>query len=245
MFRAATEKGGIELNVRCEPFSSAVAIDREMWEKIVLNLISNAFKFTFAGSISVLLKQITERHEFTLTVADTGIGIPETEIPRLFERFHRVEGGQGRTFEGTGIGLALVNELVRLHGGAIEVASDLGNGTSFTVTIPCRRVAESAKDQSGTLTRSGNLALDYSQESVRWLVDDLSDASRLDAAEHGAANGKSQPGRARILLADDNADMRDYVERLLSEKWEVLRASNGREALEIATRNALNWSSAM
>jgi PAS domain S-box-containing protein len=235
VFRAATEKAGLELNVRCESFCSAVAIDREMWEKIVLNLISNAFKFTFDGSISVLLTEDTGRDEFSLTVADTGIGIPGAELPRLFERFHRVDGGQGRSFEGTGIGLALVHELVRLHGGTIEVASQVGKGTSFTVTIPCRHVAELAQDRSDILFPQGRLASDTSQEISRWFPDELSSLVRRNDLEESLPH-ESQPTRARILVADDNADMRDYVGRLLQGTWEVLKASNGREALETAVR---------
>jgi PAS domain S-box-containing protein len=234
VFRAATEKAGLELNVRCEPFGSAVAIDREMWEKIVLNLISNAFKFTFEGSISVLLKQHADREEFTLTVVDTGIGIPKEELPRLFERFHRIEGGQGRSFEGTGIGLALVHELVRLHGGTIEATSDQGKGTSFTVTIPCRQVVLSAQNRSGVVVRHGKLASETAQEISRWFPDNLPGTTLQGSSEESLGHRESRPGRTRILVADDNADMRDYVERLLQGTWEVLRASNGRQALEIA-----------
>jgi signal transduction histidine kinase len=235
VFRAATEKAGIELNIRCAPFRSAVAIDREMWEKIVSNLISNAFKFTFHGSISVQLQEDPERDEFTLTVADTGIGIAETELPRIFERFHRVQGGQGRSFEGTGIGLALVHELVRLHGGTMQVASQVGKGSTFAVTIPCRQTAESAQGPSTALSRPNHLASDYSEEIARWLPNEIEGTTHRPSHDE-TANHESRPGRARILLADDNADMRDYVERLLSGSWDVLRASNGKEALETAER---------
>lgn len=234
VFRAATEKAGLELNVRCEPFGSPIAIDREMWEKIVLNLISNAFKFTFEGSISVLLKQSSDREKFTLTVVDTGIGISREELPRLFERFHRIEGGQGRNFEGTGIGLALVHELVRLHGGTIEATSDLGKGTSFTVTIPRRQVVESAQDRSGVVAHHGKLALETSQEISRWFPDNLPCTTLERSSEEDLENSELRRSRARILVADDNADMRDYVERLLQGTWEVLRASNGIQALKIA-----------
>jgi signal transduction histidine kinase len=236
VFRAATEKAGLELNIRCGPFRSAVAIDREMWEKIVSNLISNAFKFTFEGSISVLLKEDADRNELTLTVADTGIGIPEAELPRIFERFHRIQGGQGRSFEATGIGLALVQELVRLHSGRMEVTSQLGNGTSFAVTIPCRQVAELAQDPAGVLSRPNHLASDYSAEAARWIQDELPGTTRRGVSWEESAHRDPQPGRPQILLADDNADMRDYVERLLSGTGDVLRASNGKEALEIAER---------
>jgi signal transduction histidine kinase len=105
-----------------------------MWEKIVLNLLSNALKFTFDGAIVVSLKQ--EEGEFVLRVTDTGTGISADEVPRLFERFHRVEGARGRTYEGSGIGLALVQELARLHGGSVAVESEYGRGSTFRVSVP-------------------------------------------------------------------------------------------------------------
>ncbi|MDQ2773623.1 MAG: HAMP domain-containing histidine kinase [Acidobacteriota bacterium] len=116
-FRSAMERAGLQLEVTCPPLPRPVAVDRDMWEKIVLNLLSNAFKFTFEGKVTV---QLAERGgQAELSVSDTGIGIPDTELPHLFERFHRVEGAGGRTQEGTGIGLALVQELAKLHGGGI------------------------------------------------------------------------------------------------------------------------------
>ena len=103
-----------------------VYVDRAMWEKIVLNLVSNAFKFTFEGRVSVGLHRRGSTLE--LTVSDSGTGIPEPELPRLFERFHRVEGARARSLEGTGIGLALVWELANAHGGKVRVASEVGRG---------------------------------------------------------------------------------------------------------------------
>src|SRR6185437_370911 len=112
-FRAATDRAGLRLEIDCPAVGEPVWVDRDMWEKIVLNLLSNAFKFTFEGEIAVRVRQ--RDGGAVLSVRDTGIGIPEHEMPRLFDRFHRVEGARGRTHEGTGIGLALVQELVRLH----------------------------------------------------------------------------------------------------------------------------------
>jgi signal transduction histidine kinase len=120
-FRSATDKAGLVLDVDCARLPEPAFVDPEMWEKVVLNLVSNAFKFTLDGRIAVRLR--AEGPHAVLSVADTGLGIPEAELPRLFERFHRVEGAQGRSFEGSGIGLALVQELVRLHGGTVGVES--------------------------------------------------------------------------------------------------------------------------
>jgi signal transduction histidine kinase len=120
-FRSVMQAAGLEFTVDCPPISEPVYVDREMWEKIVLNLLSNAFKFTFEGRITVKLK--SENDQAVLTVADTGVEIPEAELPFLFDRFHRVEGAKGRTYEGTGIGLALIKELIKLQGGTVEVRS--------------------------------------------------------------------------------------------------------------------------
>ena len=128
------KRAGLTFEVDCPPLPEPVYLDRGMWEKVVLNLLSNALKFTFDGGIRVTTA--VEDDHAVVTVADTGVGVPPAEIPRLFERFHRVEGTQRRTHEGSGIGLALVQELVKLHGGSIDVESVLGFGTTFRVHLP-------------------------------------------------------------------------------------------------------------
>ncbi|HEY9674829.1 MAG TPA: histidine kinase dimerization/phospho-acceptor domain-containing protein, partial [Waterburya sp.] len=100
VFRSAIERVGMQLVVDCPPSPELIYVDRDMWEKIVLNLLSNALKFSFEGKITVALRSGTDHVE--LDVSDTGIGIPENELPRLFERFHRVPGARGRTYEGSG-----------------------------------------------------------------------------------------------------------------------------------------------
>src|SRR4051794_15153070 len=136
-FRAATDRARLALVVDCPGLGQPIFVDRDMWEKIVLNLLSNAFKFTFAGSITVRLRavdgQVGPVGSVALEVKDTGVGISPTELPRVFDRFHRVEGARARTYEGSGIGLALVSELVKLHGGSIAVDSQVDRGTTFTV----------------------------------------------------------------------------------------------------------------
>src|SRR6202011_400386 len=124
LFRSAVEKAGLTLQVDCPLISESVYVDVEMWEKIHLNLLSNAFKFTFKGSITVNLRESAS--EVTLSVRDTGTGIPPEELLNVFKRFHRVQGAQGRTYEGTGIGLALVEDLVKLHGGKVWAESTVG-----------------------------------------------------------------------------------------------------------------------
>src|SRR5690606_22516875 len=124
----------LDFLVHCEEIDEAAYVDRDMWEKIVFNLLSNAFKFTLHGEVEIRLYR-NEDHA-VLVVRDSGIGIPEEEIPDLFQRFHRVRTTVARTFEGSGIGLSLVRELVNLHHGTIAVSSKPGRGTTFTVTVP-------------------------------------------------------------------------------------------------------------
>src|SRR6185295_1286924 len=116
-----------------------------MWEKIVLNLLSNAVKFTLAGEIAVSLCETED--SFELKVRDTGIGIPPDQLSEVFNRFHRVRSTLGRTYEGTGIGLSLVQELVKHHKGKVSVESQLGSGATFTVQIP-KDKAHSATGQA-------------------------------------------------------------------------------------------------
>ncbi len=239
-FRSATDKAGLRLAVDTPALSQAAYVDRDMWEKIVLNLVSNAFKFTFAGEIGVALRE--RDGEVRLTVRDTGIGIPASQIENLFDRFHRVEGARGRSFEGSGIGLALVRELVKLHNGEIAVESEEGRGTAFHVTIPLGMAHLSPErvrtlpEEAATATR----AQTFVEEALRWLPDDAGDGV-LDAGDAvldtGAALEVSQTHsmhaeRRRVLLADDNADLRDYIGRLLTNHgYEVEAVADGEAAL--------------
>ncbi len=232
-FRSATEKAGLELVVECPALPEPVFVDREMWEKVVLNLVSNAFKFTFDGQITVSVAPAAGAA--TLTVRDTGTGIPAHELPRMFERFHRIDGARGRSFEGSGIGLALVHELVKLHGGTIEVASEEGRGTAFTVTIPfgTRHLAADQVHEERALGWSAGRARVYVDEALHWLPGAEPAAGVLDGVVSELAEEPQAPGeRARVLLADDNSDMRHYVRRLLSGRHEVEAVADGQAALE-------------
>jgi len=232
-FRSATDKAGIRLIVDTPPLGQPVYVDRDMWEKIVLNLVSNAFKFTFEGEIEVALRE--RDGAARLTVRDTGTGIPAAEIDRLFDRFHRVEGARGRSFEGSGIGLALVRELVNLHGGEIAVDSEEGRGTAFHIIIPlgvahlsAMRV-QTAAEENATTSR----AQSFVEEALRWLPGDaLLDAGAARELPHADAAQLTQTERRRVLLADDNADLRDYISRLLVQRgYEVEAVADGEQAL--------------
>jgi PAS domain S-box-containing protein len=239
VFRSAMEKAGLVFSVECEPISEVVYLDRDMWEKIVLNLLSNAFKFTFEGSVVVRLRVAGSGVE--LSVTDTGTGIPSEELPRVFERFHRVESSRGRTFEGTGIGLALVRELARLHGGTVDVTSSLGRGSTFTVTIPLGKdhlPADRIQTKPGLLSTavSGET---YVEEAQRWLPRESGAPAGAPVVSMlpsvAAASGAQTTSQHElILLADDNADMREYVAHLLRNTYRVHAVSDGLEAVNAA-----------
>ena len=242
VFRSATEKAGLKLELNCPPLSEPVFIDRGMWEKIVLNLISNAFKFTFEGKIAVDLQQTGEYAE--LRVRDTGVGIPAEELPRIFERFHRIENTRSRTHEGSGIGLALVQELVKLHGGSFLVESTLGKGSTFIVRMPFGKEHLPADRVGGTRTLATTAmgAAPFVEEALRWLPDSTqkqpadempvsSEFLPVPYASDSHAKSESDK-RPLILVADDNSDMRHYLSRLLGERYEVKSVADGQAALE-------------
>ena len=216
VFRAATDRSGLDLVVDVEPGEQIVVADPDMIEKVLLNLLSNAYKFTFDGRIELRVR-IGDRA--VIEVADTGIGIAEGELPRLFDRFHRVEGAQGRSHEGTGIGLALVYELIALHGGEVRVASTVGEGTTFTVELPLTQEGEGEGRRSDPVL-AGALREGFGQEALRWVGDErtvgFSAAERPDA---------------EVLVVDDNADLREYLSRLLERRYTVRTAIDGEDAL--------------
>lgn len=314
VFRSAIERAGLRLRVDCPRLPQLVYVDREMWEKIVLNLLSNAFKFTFEGELVVSLRWEERRmlqtssseaddstselqavdsdlesltsepdtsslelsastselgastlepgvsrsqlepsastlHTSTsviLEVRDTGTGIPAEELPHIFQRFHRVKGATGRSYEGSGIGLSLVQELVKLHGGSIRVSSVVGQGTCFTISIPTgyshlpgdhlqlqlqhgeAQLIGAERSFASIETR----ATPYIAEVLRWIPEERServDEWMSEAEHHPSTHSPALP--ARILLADDNADMRDYMRRLLNQQYEVEVVSDGVAAL--------------
>ncbi len=240
VFRSAVERVGLRFLVDCPPLPERVYVDPSMWEKVVLNLISNALKFTFDGEIQVALKHLGPTLEFS--VRDTGTGIPESELPHIFERFHRVEGAQGRSFEGTGIGLALVRELILLQGGSVRVESAAGRGSRFTVSLPYgpAPLPEEQIETQTTARPASNTAVALVEEALHWspaAVGPEPDANEtMVCSEEEPITASQQKCRARVLLADDNADMREYVCRLLAHRFDVEAVANGKEALRVAER---------
>jgi signal transduction histidine kinase/response regulator of citrate/malate metabolism len=233
VFRSAIERAGLRFFVQCDTPREPVYVDPDLWEKIVLNLLSNAFKYTLEGEIHLTLSDAgTGIH---LTVRDTGVGIDPAALPRIFERFQRIEGTVGRTQEGSGIGLALVQELVKLHGGSLDVSSDVGCGTAFVVTLPYGHAhLDPAHVDPGRGRGTGTAAVQpFVDEAMRWL-DNLAPAPQARAPEAPAR--LPEFGDARVVVADDNADMRAYLSRLLGHRYRLEVVSDGQRALDAVHR---------
>jgi PAS domain S-box-containing protein len=222
VFRPAIEQAGLALHFDIGTLGGNVYVDTSMWEKIVFNLLSNAFKHTLSGEIRVRVADAGER--VVLTVADTGVGIPPEALPQIFDRFYRVPIARSRTYEGAGIGLALVQELVRLHGGTIDVTSVVDEGTVFTVSLPYGD-AHLAGPVRGDARVSSIQSSAYVDEAIGWLAADATTGANAPAGTQPSGSADT------VLLVDDNADMRDYVRKLLSSRFNVVTAADGAEAL--------------
>ncbi|MFH8255349.1 SpoIIE family protein phosphatase [Streptomyces roseolus] len=227
VFRSAVERAGLVLDVECRPLGAPVHLDTDLWEKVVFNLLSNALKFTFEGTIGV--RVYAEGGEAVVTVSDTGVGVPAEEVPRLFERFRRVENARARSGEGSGIGLALARELVGLHGGTLTAESVEGRGSRFTIRLPFGTAHLPPEAVAGAAApyAVGSAAEPYLREALRWLPDEEPEPATAPVAAPAPAGGAT-----RVLVADDNADMRAYLTRLLSAAGHEVRAvGDGRAAL--------------
>jgi signal transduction histidine kinase/integral membrane sensor domain MASE1 len=224
-FRPIVESAGLKLVVDTPPLppDMPIYVDRGMWEKVVLNLVSNAFNHTFEGEIGVLLHPSEDRRRVELAVADTGIGIPLLEQSQIFERFHRVEGVRSRNQTGTGIGLALVQEFVQLHEGTVTVHSVEGQGSVFTVSLPVR-IPPTAEGRAGMEEGTSSPV-----NGVEPLLEEM-----LDRV-HTAGSAQVRAGLPRpaghVLVADDNPDMRRYIATALEDEWTVDTVSDGRSTL--------------
>ena len=239
-FRSAMERAGLDFRVDGEPLPEPVYLDRDHWERIVLNLLSNALKYTLHGGVSLRVR--AGEGAALVDVQDSGIGIAEHELPRLFERFHRIEGAQARTHEGSGIGLALVQELMHLHRGDILVDSHPGRGTRFTLRLPFGHAhlpAEQVRHDGADVSHP-SLAPSYVQEALRWLPD-----AATPGVVHTGVPGEllAEMGEryrstigARVVVADDNADMRQYLQELLAPYYRVEAVADGAQALAAVKR---------
>jgi signal transduction histidine kinase len=231
-FKGIIEQAGLQYSFKAEPISEPIFVNRDMWEKIVLNLMSNAFKFTRRGKIEVRI--VEKRYRVQVSIRDTGVGISEKNLPRLFQRFVRFEDTAGRTVEGTGIGLSLIKELVNMHGGDIHVKSQPGKGSTFTVTIPKGTAHLPAKQ---LYHNTGQLRITGLSDSVTSAVDEarawLPGPRRIPSPQTA---GKTNPDKPAIIVVDDNADMREYLKEVLSAEYHVILLGTGKQAFDFLSR---------
>jgi PAS domain S-box-containing protein len=226
-FRSAIEKAGMQLIIKRDSIEEAVLVDADMWEKIILNLVSNAFKYSVEGYIEVSIKKVN--HLVEVSVKDTGIGISEDEQEKIFERFYRVQNTNGRSQEGTGIGLALVRELVKLHGGTISVMSKEGKGSVFTVSLPLANALLEKRADEDQKNRTARPSA-FVEEALQWNNEIENDFKSIEDDSLVKKSDEKNQKRFTILLADDNADMRKYVHRLFDSNYNVIVAADGEEA---------------
>lgn len=221
-FRSIMERAGLELDIRAQKLSQKVYVDTDMWEKIIFNLLSNAYKYTLKGSITITIGE--EDGNAIVKVKDTGIGIPENELANMFTRFHRIKNSSGRSFEGSGIGLSMIKELVQQHGGTIEVKSHEGYGSTFTVSVP---LGKQHLDPALLADKPFDDALLKDMRQV------LPETTEWHTAKDNAENNTGKTERDLILIADDNYDMRNHLVSIIGTEHDVITAANGEEALEI------------
>ncbi len=223
-FVALAQCKAIVYHYHLPPSPVSVMIDTDLLEKIITNLLSNAFKFTKpAGEISFEgMIEAAANNQFVLhfTVQDTGIGIPAAHLPFVFDRFYQVDTSSTRAYEGAGIGLALTKELVELQGGSIQVDSQAGVGTTFRVTLPVEATVEpiAARDENESAP-AAYAGPANGLEQNRTVV---------------GQNSTSRKGCAKVLVVEDNADLREFLVQNLAGTYQVLEAKNGREGYQVA-----------
>ena len=251
VFRSACERANLYLKFQFDnSIVDPIYLDIDLFEKIVLNLLSNAYKFTLHGGITVTIKKSTTAQGIQLEIQDTGVGIPEEELPKLFERFHRIQESRGRSFEGTGIGLAMVNELVKLHGGNIIAKSILGDGSLFTVFFPfgfshlpsdsVKHVSLNNLSINSNNNHNNHNNKSYSRSEDWWIGRETVSTTTTTSNNNSNNSNNSSPNdkmeindeKPKILIVDDNADMREYIFNLLKENYYIETAIDGIDALE-------------
>jgi DNA-binding response OmpR family regulator len=199
-----------------------VHADPARLDRMLFNLLSNAFKFTDTGAVTVSTRRVGEHLE--LAVADTGIGLAAAELPRIFTRFTRAAGAQGRGQPGSGIGLAIVDQIVKLHGGEVLVESQPGKGTRFVVTLPMGSAVP-----GGALVPVAEAARARDPDRVR-------DEGETSAALDRLTEACFDPSRPIVLCVEDDADLRGYLRDVLGGEHNVFVAEDGVEGLEKARR---------
>ncbi|MGO4600153.1 ATP-binding protein [Terrabacter sp. 2RAF25] len=236
-FRPAIERMGLEFAVECDDLGREAHVDLDMFERIVLNLLSNALKFTPRGRIGLRLTGDSRGYE--VSVSDTGIGIPEKDREHVFDRFRQLAGSDDRrSREGAGIGLSIVRQLVGLLGGSISLHSAEGQGSTFSVRLPWGVPPTRTASRPSITPRT---AQSFISEAAAWDGpgpddDEAGPPERHEGPEQAARAGAGEPAvavRPTLLVVEDNPDMREHVTRHLRDDYVVVTARDGVEALAL------------
>ncbi|MCK4486692.1 MAG: response regulator [Desulfobacterales bacterium] len=246
----AAKQIGIDLVFEQDNQLSMIYVDTEKIEKVFSNIVSNALKFTdHGGKVEVKTKE-AEDH-IVVRVSDTGVGIPQEHLPYIFDRFHQVDGSSSRRYEGTGLGLCIVKEFLELHHGSVEVTSELGKGTAFTVHLlkdkdhfargqikeePQFQTSDGLVERRRGERRKGERREmpEEDRETVNLLQVQLSDL--VQGAGYSEAGGAGEAERGEkdnsVLVVEDNRDLASNIARSLAGFYNVLVAYNGQHALD-------------
>ncbi|MEQ9426654.1 MAG: tetratricopeptide repeat protein [Cyclobacteriaceae bacterium] len=222
MFNSAAEIREMTLNYTSEIDPSvAVHLDRRKFEKIIYNLVSNAIKYTpEGGEVSVTLRNESDGN-LAISVSDNGVGIEQDELDLVFDRYYQTSDNEHKTTEGFGIGLALVKELVELHGGTISVTSEKGRGTTFKVVIPLN------------LDKATVDLPDHDLLGVKRITNELPDEPTSYLVTHDQV-------KPIVMVVDDHPEVREYIVSVISENYEIIEAKNGQHALELLETNKVD-----
>ena len=246
LYAGLAQYRGLEMSVRTLADPVDVKFDARHMEKVLANLLSNALKFTDTGG-SVAVTVASQGGRAVVSVADTGVGIPADKLARVFDRFYQVEETTTRTYEGTGIGLALASELVHLHGGTLTATSEPGRGSTFTVRLP---LASPIRPERAAPAEPPGAAADLASLHARAQGDGSVETSAPEmqpvAEERAFADQQSGPlvappvggdaadDQTTVLVVEDNADMRAFVRSVLEPQYRVLESADGEDGLRQA-----------
>ena len=226
-------KKGLDFKIECEPETMMGWIDTDKLDKIIYNLLSNAAKYTDGENGKVLLQVHTNKHydHIIIKVSDNGIGIPPDKMKKLFRRFYDGEYRQQKTI-GTGLGLALTRELVYLHGGTIECDSEEGVGTTFTVTLPINKESFSVSQ----IDEQHRIDINMARSAILDIANRLHDEEPQELEESNVVDDDAY----KLLIVEDNVELLMLMNQLLSTRYHVKTASNGKEALKIIKKEELD-----
>jgi len=224
-FESLAASRNISLNFLASTTPITVPFDADKLERVFFNLISNAIKFTEPGGTVTMSAEITDNNRTCITVADTGIGISESRLPYIFDRFYQVDSSSTRNYEGSGIGLAIVNEFIKLHNGSISVESrradmisEKKSGTTFKIYLP---LAEPNDEETEAPVKEPSLPQESPEINASGTVRNMLNFS-LD--------------KEILLLAEDNTEVREFIREQLENDYWVIEASNGKEALRLSEK---------